>query len=134
MSELDIKPEPCLTCPYRKDVPSGVWDREEYEKLRLYDDVFPMQTAIFLCHGSRDAGHDIACKGWVMVHQDSIAVRLAQSTGKLSFEAFTPTVCKLHKSGNAAADFGERDLKRPKRKALTVIRKLTDRKLKAVKA
>nr|WP_280343300.1 DUF6283 family protein [Nocardia neocaledoniensis] len=29
-------PRPCVSCPYRRDVPSGVWDFGEYEKLRGY--------------------------------------------------------------------------------------------------
>lgn len=29
--------EPCSACPYRVDVPAGVWAREEYDKLDPYD-------------------------------------------------------------------------------------------------
>jgi hypothetical protein len=30
-------PKPCESCPYRKDVPSGVWSEGEYRKLPQYD-------------------------------------------------------------------------------------------------
>jgi hypothetical protein len=32
---------PCPSCPYRKDVPSGVWAPEEYDKLPAYDNDTP---------------------------------------------------------------------------------------------
>lgn len=123
---IEVKPEPCQTCPYRKDVPSGVWSEEEYEKLRGYDepDFLAASLDFFLCHQSTVAGCAIACKGWLTVQSDSIAVRLALARGELTLEDCAPPKVALHESGNAAADFGERDLKRPKRKALQVIRKL----------
>ena len=126
MSELIVKKEPCLTCPYRLDVPSGVWSFEEYEKLRLFDEGSEMPClSTFLCHQSTVAGQQIACKGWLMVHRDSVAVCLACLTGQVDAETcFEEPEAELHESGNAAADFGQRDLKRPKKKALKVIDKL----------
>jgi len=121
---LDVKPEPCLTCPYRKDVPSGVWHREEYEKLRAYDDNLNPPLALFLCHQTNVANREILCKGWVMVHRDSIASRMGQLKGEIDATAFTPCQVELHESGNAAADFGEMDVKRPKKKARKVVEKL----------
>jgi hypothetical protein len=124
---LQVNPEPCFSCPYRKDVPSGVWHTEEYEKLRKYDEppIGEMPALeIFLCHQTKVAGQEIVCKGWCMVHIDSIAVRLAQLQGQLFPEAFTPTKAELHASGNAAADFGEKDIKRPKANAVKVSEKL----------
>lgn len=102
---------------------SGVWAHEEYEKLRMYDnnECFHM----FLCHQSTVAGHQIACKGFLNVHQESVAVRLALLKEEISPDSFTPTKCELHESGNAAADFGERDIKHPKTKAKKTIKKLT---------
>jgi hypothetical protein len=42
---------PCGSCPYRRDVPSGVWDAAEYEKLPRYDGPMADQPArLFLCH------------------------------------------------------------------------------------
>lgn len=34
MTKLTPRKTPCASCPYRKDVPSGVWEASEYEKLR----------------------------------------------------------------------------------------------------
>lgn len=56
---------PCGSCPYRKDVPSGVWAASEYERLAEYDKSIheqPMQA--FGCH-QRD-GH--LCAGWCGTH------------------------------------------------------------------
>lgn len=46
---LTVRTEPCSSCPYRRDVPSGVWHREEYEKLLQYDDSTEILPA-FMCH------------------------------------------------------------------------------------
>ena len=127
MRELTVAKNPCATCPYRKDVPSGVWSHEEYEKLRKYD-AEPMPSGenlgVFLCHNTPRAGDQVACKGWVMVHGDSIAVRIAQIRGQLGDSAFAETDVPLHESGTAAANFGQRRIKRPGRKAREAMAKL----------
>jgi len=123
MTPLTVKPEPCPTCPYRKDVPSGVWHAEEYERLRRYDQD-GVVLGVFLCHQSIVAGVDIVCKGWCVVHQDSIAVRLAMAQGQFDRSALDEPKVGLHESGNAAADFGQRDIEKPKRMALKVVEKL----------
>ena len=67
---------PCPTCPYRRDVPSGIWDESEYAKLELYDEPTDRrlpQTALFLCHTTPES----PCRGWLTVHRESVAVRLA---------------------------------------------------------
>ena len=126
MSELTVARNPCATCPYRKDVPSGVWASEEYEKLRKYDDQEPScaNMGVFLCHNTPRAGDQVACKGWVMVHADSLAVRVAQIRGQLTAESFTETDVPLHESGNAAANFGQKKIKRPTRAARAAMAKL----------
>ncbi|MEV6909068.1 DUF6283 family protein [Amycolatopsis sp. NPDC051071] len=53
---------PCRSCPYRRDVPSGVWDISEYEKLARYDrDTGEQPTGLFQYHltdkDSRPAKH-----------------------------------------------------------------------------
>lgn len=35
--KLTLRDNPCHSCPYRRDVPSGVWATEEYDKLLPYD-------------------------------------------------------------------------------------------------
>lgn len=63
-----ILPGPCMACPYRKDVASGVWAPEEYVKLTLYDAPTcgqPFQP--FACHATPDK----YCHGWGGVPQQS---------------------------------------------------------------
>ena len=125
---LAVDKSPCSTCPYRRDVPSGLWHSEEYEKLRKYDDdvgggVPSLST--FLCHQSNVTGRETACKGWLMVHRDSVAVRLAVIQGKVEFpECFEPTNVPLFGSGGEAADHGEREIENPGEKAVSAAERL----------
>lgn len=77
-------PQPCASCPYRRDVASGIWAAEEYAKLPAYDTDTPFQPAnLFLCHQT-SAGDPRArvCAGWVGCHgSDLLALRLAASRG-----------------------------------------------------
>lgn len=124
MKKLSVNKNPCSTCPYRKDVPSGVWAEEEYEKLRGYDDPQTNYNT-FLCHQSPVTGIDAACKGWVMVHANSVAVRLACIIGALDpATCFEEPNVDLYASGNEAADAGEAQIDLPERKALKAINKL----------
>lgn len=70
---------PCPTCPYRRDVPPGVWHPSEYRKLAGYDGDVPDHVtagafALFFCH-LRDGR---LCAGWVGCHDmgSMLAVRL----------------------------------------------------------
>lgn len=78
---LTVKDSPCSSCPYRTDVPSGIWDPSEYEKLPPYDEWTGDQPlAPFMCHVSRDQ----ACSGWATCHdrrpgKELLALRLAGS-------------------------------------------------------
>lgn len=67
-------PKPCASCPYRRDVPSGVWHPDEYTKLRRYDEDTSQQPAgLFICHQT-DAENDArrVCAGWVGCHGDQL--------------------------------------------------------------
>ena len=113
-------PEPCASCPYRQDVPSGVWHPSEYAKLPQYDD--NEAFGIFLCHNTQDT----VCRGWLNVHAESVAVRLAVATGKISRDApYMPTVAKLFSSGREAAAHGLRNIKAPDAKAKRTIAKVS---------
>lgn len=125
----DIKPpakNPCGSCPYRKDVPSGIWDPSEYEKLREYDRPTQEQPiGVFLCH--RQDGR--ACAGWVGVHDmdESLGIRLACSMGGIddvepfvTYETDTP----LFGSGIEAAAHGMKDIKNPGPDAQRVMDKM----------
>lgn len=122
---------PCGSCPYRRDVPSGVWDEEEYAKLPEYDKLPTAEQPphVFLCH--QQDGR--ACAGWVAVHdmEESFGLRLATSIGMidnpepfLDYETSTP----LFESGAEAAEHGLREIDTPGWEAAKVIGKLVKRR------
>ena len=132
MKKLNVERSPCTSCPYRKDVPSGVWHFDEYEKLREYDNVEihadgSVQGALmpFLCHHTFDMPMETVCRGWLTVHQESVAVRLAVLKGAVTVEeVYAEVPEKLYATGNEAADFGQKKIEQPSRKARTVISRL----------
>lgn len=122
---------PCGSCPYRCDVPSGVWAESEYEKLPLYDAPTGDQPfAAFFCHQQTGA----LCSGWVGCHDmgENIGLRLALATGAITEEQYLEAldyVCsiELWESGQAARDHGVERLDDPDEAALRVADKLTRR-------
>lgn len=125
-------PRPCESCPYRRDVPSGVWDASEYAKLPAYDNDTASQPAgVFLCH--QQDGR--VCAGWAGCHDmdHSFALRIASATGQMAPEAVEATLgyespVALFGSGAEAAAHGTRDFERPDRSARRVIGKLESRR------
>ncbi len=118
-----VRPSPCDACPYRKDVPSGVWHHDEYEKLRPYDNPTPEQPfAPFACHATPKH----YCHGWAVVHTnrghefDLIALRIHPCH-------VPPAAVPLFESGNAAADHGQKDVKKPSPAAVKVSTTLVKR-------
>lgn len=105
----EIRTAPCSACPYRCDVPSGVWAAEEYDKLRLFDAPTPFQPARgFMCHATPDH----FCHGWAVVHEahsghELLALRFAGAP-----PIPEPTV-PLFSSGCEAANHGQRDVNEP---------------------
>ena len=123
-------PSPCATCPYRRDVPSGVWDVEEYEKLRGYDAPTWAQPAeVWICHSSTGPRTDRRlCAGWAGCHdgEELLALRVAEAHKALSREVIAAAVeyvcpVPLFASGNEAADHGMADIQRPGREAIQAI-------------
>lgn len=121
------RPRPCASCPFRCDVPSGVWAADEYDKLTRYDgETYEQSFVPFGCHQGND---NELCSGW-LAHsghpEDLLAVRVGISNGTVSPEAaeYTTTV-KLFPSGAAAAEHGKRDLLHPGENAAKVIDKVT---------
>jgi hypothetical protein len=108
---------PCESCPYRLDVPSGVWSREDYEKLPAYDEpTYAQPAALFLCHQINGR----LCAGWAGCHDmdQSMALRMAALAGTMTAEAVEATLdyvspVALHPSGTAAAEHGLAALDRP---------------------
>lgn len=121
-------PRPCVSCPYRQDVPSGVWAAEEYLKLPDYDRPTGEQpVGLFHCH--QQDGR--VCAGWAAVHDmdENLALRFAASTGTLSPEDAVATRdyetdVPLWPSGLAAAEHGLRAIRRPGKAARQMIERL----------
>lgn len=101
-----IRSQPCSACPYRTDVPPGVWADDEYTKLRLYDAPTGEQPlAAFACHATPEH----FCHGWAVVHTsrghefDLLALRL------VGCPPMPESTVPLFASGNDAADHGQAD-------------------------
>lgn len=119
---------PCGSCPYRRDVPSGVWDSSEYAKLVAYDADTPHQpTGVFLCHQQNGA----VCSGWAGCHDmdGSLALRLAVAMGLMTAKVAQAVVdyvspVRLFRSGAEAAAHGMAEVDEPGEKATRTISKL----------
>ena len=112
---------PCSSCPYRTDVPSGVWAFEEYEKLRGYDAPTGEQPfAYFACHATPEH----YCNGWAIAHTtrgneyDLLALRLQ------GYPEIPEPVVALFASGNDAADHGQTDVTKPSEASVTTMARL----------
>ena len=127
MSEVKAPhPRPCETCPYRRDVPSGIWDEAEYRKLPAYDNDTPGQPAgLFMCH----QGNGHVCSGWAGCHDmhHALAIRFASRDTApevieeiLNYRSPVP----LFASGTAAAEHGLADVVAPQPEAQQAIAKL----------
>lgn len=117
---------PCASCPYRQNVPSGIWHPDEYAKLTAYDGETHEQTAIavFQCH----QGAGDVCSGW-LGHRDPadlLAVRIGilNETVDPSCAEYTTDV-PLFASGAEAAAHGRRDIDAPDEAAQAAIDKIT---------
>ena len=122
-------PRPCGSCPYRRDIPSGVWEAEEYEKLPGYDlPTAEQPPSVFLCH--QQDGR--LCAGWVGCHDmdENLGLRFAAITGKLTEEEIDQvldyqTDVALFESGAAAHAHGIAEVEEPGEKARQIARKLS---------
>lgn len=116
---------PCATCPYRLNVPAGVWAADEYRKLPEYDRPTgeqPLQA--FGCHQRTG---DL-CAGWLGYGDPAelLAVRIGISTGAIDPSVVDySTDVPLHPSGTAAAEHGLSGIGDPDEAARAAIDKLT---------
>lgn len=125
-------PRPCESCPYRRDVPSGVWVAEEYAKLPAYDQpTYAQPAGLFLCH--QQDGR--VCAGWVGCHdmENTIALRFAALTGQVTQEVVDEILdyvspVPLWPSGAAAAAHGMARVDGPGGDAERLIDKLRRRR------
>ncbi len=134
MSEQTVLPpaaRPCGTCPYRRDVPSGVWVAEEYSKLPAYDrETGEQPQAVFLCH-QQDSR---ACAGWAGCHDmdENLALRIAALTGRVPLETIEAirdyvSPIPLWESGAQAARHGLAEVEAPGGEAARKIDRLIRR-------
>jgi hypothetical protein len=130
MTELHgVMKAPCKSCPYRKDVPSGVWHEDEYDKLPTYDGEIIEQlvaggTGIFLCHQQDNN----LCAGWLACHgsDNLLAMRMQGHLVKEEVWGYETNV-PLWGSGQEACDHGKADIDNPGAKASRVIDRLVDK-------
>jgi len=127
---ITVRKRPCSSCPYRRDVPSGIWQASEYDKLPAYDgdtadQVLARATGLFHCH-SQPAN---LCAGWVGCHDmtQSFAVRFnSRDVDPAVYDYVSPV--PLFASGAEAAEHGKRDLPRPGPRAQRKIGQLLRRR------
>ena len=127
---------PCGSCPYRQDVPSGVWEEEEYDKLPQYDgETWEQPPAVFLCHQQNGR----ICAGWAGCHdmQENLGLRIAGAgmepddlAATLDYESPVP----LWASGQEARDHGVAEVDSPGLQAGAVIDNLTKRRARKVRS
>jgi hypothetical protein len=114
------RPDPCEFCPYRRDVPSGVWSKEEYDKLEQYDRPTPEQPfSWFGCH----AQPSFACHGWAVVHGKQQGPYALLARRMFPFDIPEPVVA-LFASGHQAAKHGRHRMANPGRAARAAVARL----------
>jgi uncharacterized protein DUF6283 len=125
MMTNEIRKEPCSTCPYRTDVPAGIWAFETYEMLRPYDAPTGEQPyAPFGCHSTPSQ----YCHGWAVTHNsrghafELLALRLHAPEAEIPKSEVI-----FFGSGNEAADHGQAELEEPSIEARLAVEKLQRR-------
>ena len=120
---LKTAKKPCGSCPYRRDVPSGIWAKSEYDKLPQYDgETWQQSPKIFMCHQ-----HDgNLCAGWLACHNPQELLALCFGF----IHNFDPMIFTYHTdvpvfiSGAEARAHGLSQTKHPSVKARKMIRGL----------
>lgn len=116
-----IRPSPCSACPYRQDVPPGIWAAEEYEKLPPYDlPTAEQPTAPFACHATPEH----LCHGWAVVGGwELLALRLRAARTAFPVVIPDPPV-PLFASGREAAEHGLSAIEEPPEGARDAVERL----------
>lgn len=109
---------PCGTCPYRRDVPAGIWDASEYAKLAEYDgETFEQRSMrLFFCH--KADGH--LCAGWIACHDTDHLLALRLHRVDPSVYTYRSPV-PVFASGAEARDHGLSGIARPGARARRAI-------------
>lgn len=124
---------PCPTCPYRQDVPSGVWDESEYAKLPPFDaPTYGQPSRLFLCHTFGRGEDARVCAGWAGCHDgdELLALRIALASGEITEETADAIIdyvspVPLFASGAEAAAHGMAEVYDPGPDALRAISKIS---------
>ena len=131
MSKNQPRSRPCPSCPYRQDVPSGIWDASEYDKLTTYDGATAEQAMAgafrpFFCHTEPE----YLCGGWVGTHNmaENLAIRVNHQGLNIDAILNYHTDVPLFGSGAEAAKHGRRDIDNPGPAAVRYIEKLINRR------
>lgn len=122
-----IRRKPCLSCPYVKATPPGLWAKSEYEKLRDYDRPTGEQPyGLFMCHKSALGEPSQVCRGWVVCHgRDLLAVRIALANEILEPADVDATIeSAVYDTGGEAADAGIEWIEDPPAAARAAIMRL----------
>lgn len=109
---------PCGSCPYRRDVPSGIWEQEEYDKLLDYDgETWEQSIKAFWCHQYDGT----LCSGWLACHipNQLLALRLPGTCDPSVFDYKTDV--PVFASGAEAREHGMRDINNPGPAALKMV-------------
>ena len=109
-----VRSESCSACPYRRDVPSGVWSAAEYDKLTEYDGpIYQQSPTAFSCHATPEH----LCHGWAVVHgsgdKELLGLRILSLMEGEPIEVPPPGSVPLFDSGAEAAAHGKRDIEHP---------------------
>ncbi|MGV1682932.1 DUF6283 family protein [Sphingopyxis sp. NJF-3] len=111
---------PCGSCPYRRDVPAGIWHPEEYAKLPRYDgETWEQSPSLFFCH-QQDGN---LCAGWVGCHDADHLLAFRMNRVDPSVFTYASPV-PLFASGREAAEHGLLGVSAPDRRARQAIGKL----------
>lgn len=128
---VKILRSPCVSCPYRQDVPSGIWSTEEYDKIVPFDNDTGFQPpALFMCH----QGDNSLCRGWLDCHgRDLLALRLASIRGEIDHESLyealgqTPAV-PVFSTAAEAAEHGRLDIDEPGEDACRLMARIKNKR------
>lgn len=127
-SLLKAPKAPCKSCPYRRDVPAGIWAESEYNKLEDYDGETFTQVnglSLFMCHQESDE----LCGGWLGCHgpYELLALRLhADEVDPAVFDYKTSV--PLFESGAAAAEHGMSGIDDPDAIAIRTINRIAEKR------
>lgn len=121
-----VAAEPCKSCPYRRDAPSGFWHPDEYAKLPAYDGEILDQvvnggTSLFFCHQLDGR----LCAGWVACHGTDHTLAFRLHGGRVDPSVFDATFeTPVFSSGAEAAAHGMRDVAKPSEAAARLMDRL----------